>query len=466
MEGILEKERVELLVKTINDEYKTRKEIRDVSILDETIEKSDRDVLELINNFYDKIDLARKFIEILPLHFDNAGLWWRWRNKIKRWEITDEINILNLINRCSYADIIKGNERTEIINALKQISRLNKPKKPKPTWIQFNNEIVDIMTGERFEASPEYFVTNPIPYNLGKKSETPTMDKIFEQWVGKDYIQTLYEIIAYCTLSDYPIHRLFCFIGEGMNGKSKFLELLRKFIGEHNCCSTELDVLTSNRFETTKLHKKLVCQMGETNFSELSKTSKIKKLTGGDLIGFEYKNKCPFDDINYAKIIIATNNLPATSDKTIGFYRRWLIIDFPNRFTEKYDILGTIPEVEYENLSMKCIEILYNLLIKREFHNEGDINERIVKFEDRSNPIEKFLKDNTDDDLDGYITAAELEKRLSNWCKDNRYRMISVQMSSEKLKKLGYKKGRKYADWLYDGKGGQMRVWFGLSWKD
>ena len=78
--------------------------------------------------------------------------------------------------------------------------------------------------------------------------------------------------------------------------------------------------------------------MGETNFSELNKTSILKKLTGQDVIGFEYKNKNPFDGFNYAKILIATNNLPTTTDKTIGFYRRWFIIDFPNRFSEEKDI--------------------------------------------------------------------------------------------------------------------------------
>jgi len=116
-------------------------------------------------------------------------------------------------------------------------------------------------------------------------------------------IQTLYEILAYCLIPDYPIHRIFCFIGAGMNGKSCFLNLLRKFVGSSNCCSTELDTLLQSRFEVTRLHKKLVCQMGETNFSEMNKTSVLKKLSGGDLIGFEYKNKDPFEEINYAKDI-------------------------------------------------------------------------------------------------------------------------------------------------------------------
>lgn len=68
-----------------------------------------------------------------------------------------------------------------------------------------------------------------MPYSLPQDDnlETPVMDRIFTEWVGESHKRTLYEIISYCMLSDYPINRLFCFIGAGMNGKSKFLELLR-----------------------------------------------------------------------------------------------------------------------------------------------------------------------------------------------------------------------------------------------
>jgi hypothetical protein len=70
------------------------------------------------------------------------------------------------------------------------------------------------------------------------------------------------------------------------------------------------------------------------------------------------------EDVNYAKIIISTNNLPTTDDKTIGFYRRWLIVDFPNQFSEQKDILNDIPEEEYNALALKCTFILKDLLEK------------------------------------------------------------------------------------------------------
>ncbi|MGQ4876545.1 MAG: phage/plasmid primase, P4 family [Promethearchaeia archaeon] len=410
---------------------------------------------------------AKQFKKTQPYFYDKSGLFWIWNENKLCWEINDDIDVLNFIEEKGGAiDIISSRSRTEILNSLKQEGRKNIPKKMEKTWIQFKDKIYDIKSGKNFEASPEYFITNPIPYKVSGDPRTPIMDKIFEEWVGKKYVKTLYEIISYCLLPDYPINRLFCFIGGGLNGKSKFLELLRKFVGENNVCSTELDTLINSRFEVTRLHKKLVCQMGETNFNEFSKTSILKKLTGGDLIGFEYKNKTPFEDINYAKILIATNNLPTTTDKTIGFYRRWMIIDFPNKFSEKKDILGEIPEQEYNNLATKSIILLNELLNKREFNEEGSPEERMEKYESKSDFLGKFLDLFTKEDLEGYITKSDFFKKFKDWSVENRHRIMSEKSIGLAMNKIGIEHGRKHFDWMNDGKGGQARVWFGISWKN
>ena len=411
------------------------------------------------------------FNEIQPLFYDKSGMWWLWDTENYKWNVVDEIDILNMISDTTNQDTITSKNRTEILNALKQEGRKKIPKPIKKTWIQFKDRVYDFNTGKNFKASPDYFVTNPISWSLDeeKSIDTPIMDKIFEEWVGKDYVQTLYEIIAYCLVPDYPIHRLFCFVGEGLNGKSCFLRLLNNFIGEGNVTSTELDLLISSRFEITRLHKKLVCVMGETNFAEMSKTSVIKKLTGQDMIGFEYKNKNPFDDINYAKILLATNNLPSTTDKTIGFYRRWLIIDFPNRFSEKKDILSEIPIEEYERLSLKCFRILKELLNKREFTNEGSIEDRERKYEEKSDPLEKFLKEYTDlKDPDANIPKWEMEKTLNEWLVENRHRKMADKTISKKMKEKGVEDGRVYVDWAGDddyGNRKQIRAWLGIKWR-
>lgn len=415
---------------------------------------------------FTRIGQAEQFIAQNPIYYDRAKIWWIWNKQENYWELTDETDLLNCVSKSLGMDVVPGKVRTEILTALQMVARRQKPKDALKTWIQFRNGLVDLNNpGEIFMPSPAHFITNPIPWKYGLSSETPVMDKIFEQWVGKEYSKTLYEILAYSLLPDYPIHRLFCFIGSGMNGKSKYLELLRRFIGDKNCCSTELDTLLTSRFEVKRLHKKLVCQMGETNFSEMSKTSMLKKLSGGDLIGFEYKGKDPFEDLNYAKILISTNNLPTTTDKTVGFYRRWLIIDFPNQFSEKKDILSEIPEQEFENLSRKCIEILSELLVNREFTNEGSIEERMRKYEDHSDPLEKFMKEFTEEDVNGDIWKFEFEKKLNQWCKENRFREMGERTIGKKMKEKGIVQILKTADWFTDGVKKQSRCWIGIRWK-
>ena len=420
-----------------------------------------------LSKAFDKKDLAESILEIQPCFYDTSRNWWLWNWKEKKWQRVDETDILNAVDRQATINTINSKEKNEMLEALKQVSRLNAPRPIKKTWIQFKDTIVDIETGEEMKASPKYFVTNPIPWELHKNRfyETPVMDEIFEEWVGKEHVQTLYEILAYCLIPNYPIHRIFCFIGGGMNGKSCFLNLLRNFIGSGNCASTELDTLIQSRFEVTRLHKKLVCQMGETNFSEMNKTSILKKLSGGDLIGFEYKNKDPFEEINYAKILIATNNLPTTTDKTIGFYRRWLIIDFPNQFSEQKDILDDIPAEEYEALAVKCSFILRDLLSVRAFTNEGSIEDRMKKYEDHSDPLEKFMKEYTKESYEGYIWKGEFEKKLNEWCKSNRFRDMGSVEIGKKMTGKGIEQQRKYAEWMNDNNKTGGRAWVGITWK-
>ena len=795
---------------------------------------------------FSRIGQAKTFLKSQPLFYDKNGLWWIWDKENNSWKIVDEVDILNAIRNNLNIDIINSKSRSEIINSLKQVGRENIPKKIKPTWIQFKDMIVDINTGEEFKSTPEYFITNPIPYALheDKFEDTPIMDKIFKEWVGEEYVETLYEIIAYCLIPNYPIHRLFCFIGNGMNGKcqkgndkvlmsngiwkeikdikvndkilspqkdgtskfckvinthnrfekevyevreksrkkrllytcagnhlipiirnytkrttkddstprimerklfeydakhisklnndksqicsftttpieykvkdsnvnpyclgawlgdghfsikklrkkqqnkrkyrldngeyvlgkqlgfttmdeevaqefynhyssdmkghnkkpnnrastyrmkingkfakelmnlnldgkgsgnkfipkecllsslkyrfellaglidtdgfvqkktgavyyttkskclsediknlvfslggyseirkvkkksqsgyegdyfelsiqfkeyniplriprkkdrlfnkkhsprniaieciktkpqqvygieiegdskwyitndwmvthnSCFLRLLIKFIGENNVTSTELDTLLTSRFEVTRLHKKLVCVMGETNFNEINKTSILKKLTGQDVIGFEYKNKNPFEDINYAKILIATNNLPTTTDKTIGFYRRWLIIDFPNQFDEKKDILSEIPEEEYQSLALKCINKLRVLLKTKKFTKDGEIGDRIRRYEEKSDFLQKFLDGFIIIKNESYITKSEFQKKFNEWCVENRHRNLAERTLTQKMREKGYYDSKKYFDWLYDGKGGDARIWQNISWKE
>lgn len=407
----------------------------------------------------DWLGFAVRFVKNVGVHYDSAKIWWLWdRNKLA-WIMVDETDIMNLVDEAlsNQPYTVQAKLRDQILEALKRAGRKNKPEQPKRSWLQFKNKVVDVETGETFDSTPKYFFTNPINWELGESEETPVMDKLFKDWVDEKHSQSLYEIIAYCLSPEYFIHIVVCLTGGGSNGKSTYLKIVHKFIGAHNITSTDLDTLINSRFETAKMFKKLVATMGETNFSTLSRTSLLKRLVGEDLIGGEFKNKAGFDFYNYAKIIIATNTLPVSEDRTRGFYRRWFLIDFPNEFPPDRDVFAEIPDAEYNNLARKCVNLLKKLRQQRRFTHEPDIETKTKDYEDRSNPINAFIKEKCVREIDAKVPFFELFDQYAIYLTQRRFRKQSKKEVSTVLEAEGFETRRgsaKRADgsettWVY-----------------
>ena len=384
------------------------------------------------------IDNVKQFKKFQPFFFDKIGVFWFWRNN--KWEIVDDIDVMNSIDKSlnfagqTVSRGIKGN----YLEAMKRVGRSSTPQDAPKRWIQFNEKAFSLRSGKTYDVTHAFFFTNPIPWDLGKSTDTPTMDKLFKEWVGEEYVQTLYEIIAYCCYRDYPIHIVFCLVGAGRNGKTQFQKLIQKFLGKDNVCSTELDLLLESRFEAIKLFKKLACSLGETNFGVMNKTSLLKRLVGQDLIGFEFKQKQPFDDYNYAKILINSNSLPTSTDTSDGFYRRWLIVDFPNEFNEGKDIIETIPIEEYNNLALKITEIIPKLIKKGKFDKQGTIKERKHKYIMASNPLPIFIDKHCIKDFSKFTRWSEFFTAYVQYLKNNKRRRVSMSELRNGLAEEGF----------------------------
>jgi len=354
---------------------------------------------------------------------------------------------------------VKGHQKSTIMEALRQVGRRNKPRSIKKTWIQFKNIMIDVNTQEEIFPGPDYFAINPIPWGVADIQETPILDKLFEEWVGKKEVQLLYEILAYSMLPDYPINRMFILNGDGRNGKSTFLKILTKFIGEYNTTTTELDLFIKNSFERASLYKKLVCLMGETNYNELKNTGIIKRLTGEDKTKFEFKGKDAIEDYNYAKIIIATNNIPVTLDESDGFFSRMIVIDFPNTFNSKRDIMKEISDEEFENLGNKCVKILKKLLKKREFSNEGSIEYKRLRYIERSNELAKYIREKTIEEFGSSLDKDDFREEFFGWCKKNNIHGWSAKRIGSYMTRTFVQKQIRNEDGEY------VRKYVGLRWK-
>jgi putative DNA primase/helicase len=167
-------------------------------------------------------------------------------------------------------------------------------------------------------------------------------------------------------------------------------------------------------------------------------------------------------------MVISTNNLPPTDDKTDGFYRKWLIIEFPNTFQQEIDLLAQFTEQDYENLTARCLMALDNLLKNRAFSNEGDFAKRRERYEEKSNPFEKFWKEFVDDsDANANISKRDFATKLNSWIKEKRMRELSDVTISQLVRHKGFKDAVVKVDWFMaeTGKMTGVRCWEGLKWK-
>ena len=418
------------------------------------------------------MQIARALQENIPIYYDPAKNYWMWNDISKKYDRVDETEIMCQISASMDLTIYKSQIKQEILESIRVTGRSRRVQPTKKEWIQFENCVVNIETGETFEATPDYFFTSPIPHKLGTYEETPIINGLFKSW-HTEKAALLCEICAYCMYDGYPIQRIFAFVGSGSNGKGQFMTLLRRLVGIENCVGTDLDRLSKSQFEASKLYKKKAAFIGETNYNTLSRTNMLKALSGSDLVSCEFKGRDSFDFVNTAKIIIATNGLPATTDRSDGFYRRWSIIEFKNKFKDGRDVVDEIPESEYENLSFKCIRMLKDILAAGKLLNEEEQSKRKDKYESLSNPVQAFINEECSINDEQFVPIWYLYEQYESYREKRGHRKISKNEFSSIVRSLDIESGPKkynqeqqecYSD-VSDEMGKNWKSFFGICYK-
>ena len=171
-----------------------------------------------------------------------------------------------------------------------------------------------------------------IPDLLGENPIDTFLTQVSE---NQSYNLLLKEIAGYCFYREMPFQNFFILVGKGCNGKSVYLNILKKLIGEKNLSTLTLQTISEGGFELGYLYQKNCNMTGDLPKKAFQDVGHIKELTGGDTITAKQKFKDPFCFKNHAKLIAACNEVPESPDTTDGFFRRAVIINFPNSFEGK-----------------------------------------------------------------------------------------------------------------------------------
>ena len=131
------------------------------------------------------------------------------------------------------------------------------------------------------------------------------------------------EYIGYTLTSDTRYQRAQLWLGNGANGKGVLANIVQKL--HANIAAVSLDALDG--FKTSALIGASLIYADEIPKGRIDERL-IKQLIAGELTPIDRKYETPISARILGKWLVLGNHLPAITDHSIGFWRRWDIVPF------------------------------------------------------------------------------------------------------------------------------------------
>lgn len=273
-------------------------------------------------------------------------------------------NIKSLITKLNKPqlkeDILKESQLFYIDNTF--FEKLNSKKHLVP----FENGVYDLLENKFRKTKKDDYINLTVKYDLDDKANNPEVHQFVNNILPnkgvRDYVL---KKMSECLNGDIPNTNFLMFIGDGANGKSQLLNLMKLTIGEFGE-KVEVTLLTRKRnnaneanTEKIKLMNKRFAFLSEPEDGEKINIGLLKELTGSEEIVARglYQESVSF--VMEAKLFLACNELPEIKGEDTALWRRIRVIDFPSRFvddpkeTNEYKIDRTLPSRMREDISWR-----------------------------------------------------------------------------------------------------------------
>jgi len=351
-------------------------------------------------------------------------------------------------------------------------------KRHYPNKVCCENGILDLKTRKLIPFTPNMIFLTKIPITYNPKATCTSIEQFFSEILPEENdVKTLEEWFGNCLQGEYPIQKIGLFIGEGGNGKGQALELLRKFLGEQNCSAIPLQKLQEQDFKESELFNKFANIGADISDQPLKETSKIKGLSGGDLINASVKFKNDLVFMNEAKLIFSANKLPKTYDLTPGFFRRWAYIVFPYKFLSKKE-LNEVPSHLKDTCKIKKDDVIKKIINPEELSGllnqaldgldrlikQGSFTSSTTSEETKnwwirnSDSCLAFCWEELEEHPDAWISKNDFRKEYLKYCRSNK-------IPSEGDKHIHEVLTRQIRAWDSQNSDG-LRIWNGIHFKN
>jgi P4 family phage/plasmid primase-like protien len=284
------------------------------------------------------------------------------------------------------------------------------------------NGVLKLDSMELEAHDPKYGFRSVLGHQYDPKATCPRFDKFLDEVTqgDKEKAAVLMEFAAYAFSGmPYVHHKALILTGEGANGKSTFLNVLKKLAGHSAYSSLMLNQL-SQEYSLAFMVGKLFNVAEETPTRSLMDTSNFKNLSaGGSYMAREpYKKPIQVDN-NTTKFIMACNELPALTDFSGGIERRFLIVSFDAVFkgaaVDPYleeKLLEELP-----GIFNRVVEGYKRLIDQKGFTRLDSSDEHVKNYMNSHNSSYQFYDESVINAPGKWIECNDLFRAYVEWCK-------------------------------------------------
>jgi putative DNA primase/helicase len=332
-----------------------------------------------------------------------------------------------------------------------------------PWFLGVRNGVLDLKTGELRAGRQDDRIAKHTPVRFDSKALCPRwvkfMGEIFDS--NLELVRWIQMATGYSLTGDTSEQVLFMLYGQGANGKSTFLNVLRTVVGDYGYNTSFSTLERSGRssvpHDVAALVGRRLITASETNENERLNEARIKALTGGDTMTARrlYCDEFLFRPVG--KFFLAVNHKPVVSDDSEGFWRRVRLIPFVRQFKN---------DQADKRLEEKLLEeapgilnwMVQGCLLWQEQGQLGTppaVKEATETYQREMDHVQDFLDDCCILQMDAETPASALWQSYTEWCSENHSRALSRNELAGRLKARGPDNSRR-------GAGGR-KVWSGIG---
>jgi putative DNA primase/helicase len=161
-------------------------------------------------------------------------------------------------------------------------------------------------------------------------------------------------------------------------------------------------------------------------------------IVGGDAISAEHKYAPAFSFVPFALLAFSANQAPLTSDQSVAYFDRWLVVPMTNRFrgTAREDphLLAKLTQpAELEGLLQLAVPALRRLMERGRFQIPATVREAGARMRVELDSVLAFAEERLDVDGTSWTPRASLYTAYTAWCTANGRRPLGSRNVYAKL---------------------------------